>query len=107
MQARGISFALPVFAYLAGSAATLAQSPVVIAPAAPPPPRVEAVPTPPTAQTQVMYWQPGRWMWSGANWDWAPGSYVQRPAPQAVWQPGYWAQQPSGGYTWVDGHWQG
>ena len=107
MQARGISFALPVFAYLAGSAAALAQSTVVIAPAAPPPPRVEAVPTPPTAQTQVMYWQPGRWIWSGANWDWAPGSYVQRPAPQAVWQPGYWAQQPSGGYIWVDGHWQG
>lgn len=121
MQARTMSLAIPVFACLAGSAdvyaqpaqmiapapVQYAQSTVVIAPNAPPPPRVETVPSPPSAGTQVMYWQQGHWMWNGANWEWAPGQYVQRPAPQAVWEPGHWAQQPSGGYIWVDGHWQG
>ncbi len=46
-------------------------------------------------------------MWSGANWEWASGHYVQRPQPEAVWEAGHWAEQPSGGYVWVDGHWRG
>jgi hypothetical protein len=121
VQTRMISFALPVCATLAGAVpafsqsvqyvapapAQYAQSTVVIAPNAPPPPRVETVPAPPTTEAQVMYWQPGHWMWNGANWEWAAGQYVQRPAPQAVWEPGHWSQQPSDGYVWVDGHWQG
>ena len=126
MQFRMTSLAIPAIACLAGAAALAqpvqvltsppapapapaqyAQSTVVIAPDAPPPARVETVPAPPAAQAQVMYWQPGHWMWNGANWEWAAGQYVQRPAPQAVWEPGHWSQQPSGGYVWVDGHWQG
>jgi WXXGXW repeat (2 copies) len=108
MRTRGFSLVLPVVcASLAGAGSALAQSTVVIAPDAPPPTRVETVPPPPAAERQVMYWQAGHWMWSGANWERSPGQYVQKPAPQAVWQPGHWAQQPSGGYIWVDGHWQG
>jgi hypothetical protein len=79
---------------------------VIIAPNAPPPPRVETIPAPPVVQSQTMTWVPGHWSWSGANWAWAEGHYLQRPAPQAVWQPGQWMQQPTGGYVWVDGHWQ-
>ena len=80
---------------------------VVIAPTAPPPARVETIPAPPSVEAQTMYWRPGHWMWSGANWAWQPGTYVERPAPQAVWAPGHWEQQPTGGYVWIDGHWQG
>jgi WXXGXW repeat (2 copies) len=121
VQIRMSSLAIPVFVSLVGSAAAVAQpvqlvtpapvqygqSTVIIAPNPPPPPRVETVPPPPSAEAQVMYWQQGHWMWNGANWEWAAGQYVQRPAPQAVWEPGHWSQQPSGGYVWVDGHWQG
>ncbi|MEJ0015767.1 MAG: hypothetical protein WDN25_04225 [Acetobacteraceae bacterium] len=80
---------------------------VIIAPNAPPPPRVETIPPPPSVEARVMYWRPGHWAWDGVNWNWAPGQYVQRPTPQAVWEPGHWAQQPTGGYVWVDGRWQG
>jgi len=38
-----------------------AQSTVVIAPSAPPPPRVETMPTPAPEQGRVVYWQPGHW----------------------------------------------
>jgi hypothetical protein len=121
MKTRTLSVAISVISGLVAAAAAMAQpvqlvtpapvqygqSTVVIAPNAPPPPRVETIPQSPSAEAQVMYWQPGHWMWNGANWEWASGQYVQRPAPQAVWQPGHWAQQPSGGYVWVDGHWQG
>ena len=124
MLARQFAVALPVFALLgrAGSISAAhaqsvqiltpapvqtAQSTVIIAPSAPPPPRVETIPPPPTADAQVMYWRPGHWTWSGANWIWTAGEYVQRPAPQAVWAPGPWVQQPTGGYVWVDGRWEG
>jgi hypothetical protein len=83
------------------------QSEIVIAPNAPPPPRVETIPPPPSVEAQTMYWRPGRWRWDGANWAWLGGEYVERPAPQAIWEPGHWVQQPSGGYVWVDGRWQG
>lgn len=83
------------------------SSEVIIAPNAPPPPRVETIPAPPGAEAQTMYWRPGHWMWTGASWSWMQGQYVERPAPQAVWDPGHWSQRPDGGYVWVDGHWQG
>lgn len=80
---------------------------VIVAPSAPPPPRVETIPPPTGSEPSALYWRPGHWEWNGANWAWASGTYVQRPAPQAVWQPGHWIQQPTGGYVWVEGHWQG
>jgi len=83
------------------------QSQVIIAPTAPPPPRVETVPPPPSEEARVMYWRPGHWAWDGANWTWETGQYVERPSTQAVWEPGHWVQQPGGGYVWIDGHWQG
>ena len=119
MLVRGIRFAVPMLTLTltltAGIAAaqpvivapapTPVQSQIIIAPNAPPPLRVETIPPPPSAESQVMYWRPGHWAWDGASWSWAEGQYVQRPAPQAIWQPGHWVQQPTGGYVWVDGHW--
>jgi hypothetical protein len=134
MMNRRIHLAFPAFALLAGTcmltpagaqsvvitpapapvqsqvivpAPVESQSAVVIAPSAPPPPRLETIPPPPSVEPQAMDWRPGHWRWDGVNWAWASGDYVQRPQPQAVWEPGHWAQQPTGGYVWVDGHWQG
>lgn len=78
-------------------------STVIVAPTAPPPPQVETIPPPPAA---VDAWVPGHWGWNGASWDWIPGQYIARPAPQATWVPGHWEAQ-STGYVWVDGHWAG
>jgi hypothetical protein len=86
---------------------TAVQSEAYIAPSAPPPPRVETLPPPPSDEARVMYWRPGHWMWDGASWSWSQGQYVERPAPQAVWEPGHWVQRPSGGYVWVGGRWRG
>jgi len=115
--------ALPAIALFAGAAATsptsaqtvvtapiqLAQSTVIVAPSAPPPPQTEPVPAPPTGGTVTTYWQPGHWNWNGASWVWIDGSYTQRvqqPSTAATWVPGQWMQQSTGGYVWVDGHWQ-
>jgi hypothetical protein len=120
MLVRRIHLAVPVFALIAGAAPAMAQSvqvitpapvpvesQVVIAPSAPPAPRFESIPPPPSEQARVMYWRPGHWMWDGASWTWSQGQYIERPAPQAVWEPGHWVQQPSGGYVWIDGRWAG
>ncbi|HEY1933617.1 MAG TPA: hypothetical protein VGG99_16515 [Acetobacteraceae bacterium] len=98
--------AVTAIAVAGASLTASAQSTVVIAPSAPPPPRVETIPAPPTADAQVMTWHAGHWMWNGSNWSWEEGHYVQRPAPTAVWEPGHWSQESSGGYVWVDGHWR-
>ncbi len=89
---------------MAFAGAALAQpATIVIAPSAPPPPRVETVPPPPAS---VDVWTQGHWAWNGSNWDWVPGQYITRPAPQATWIPGHWERQ-SDGYVWVDGRWAG
>lgn len=77
---------------------------VVIAPDAPPPPRYDTMPSPPTADAEVMTRQVGHRVWDGRNWDWVPGHHVERPAPTAVWERGRWSQECSGGYVWIDGH---
>jgi len=71
------------------------------APFAPPPPRVETPPAPPSP---TAVWQPGHWSWSGGQYAWLPGQYVQRPAATANWVPGYWQQGPSG-WVWIEGRW--
>jgi len=120
MLVRTIHWAIPTVLMFTGATSAVAQSvqiipptvipaqsTVLIAPSAPPPPRVETMPTQPLEQSRVVYWQPGHWSWDGASWTWQQGQYVDRPSPQAVWEPGRWVQQPSGGYVWVDGHWAG
>src|ERR1700722_1264867 len=95
-------------ALVAGGLATSAMAQtVIVAPSAPPAPRVETVPPPPMTEPQSMTWQPGHWAWAGNTWAWMDGHYVARPQPAARWEPGHWAQQASGGYVWVDGRWEG
>jgi hypothetical protein len=76
----------------------------IIAPRAPPPPRVEAMPPPPPNAVAVT-WQAGYWSWSGGNWVWVAGHYVERPSPTAAWEPGHWTEQPNG-WLWVEGRWR-
>lgn len=99
------SLAALAFAASLGTAAAQ-NSTVIIAPSAPPAPRVETIPPAPGTSTQALTWQAGRWMWNGTAWAWEAGHYVQSPQPTAVWEPGHWQPQSNGGYIWVDGHWR-
>ena len=74
---------------------------VGIAPFAPPPPQVETPAQPPSP---LAVWQPGHWSWSGGQYVWIAGHYVQRPTPTANWVPGYWQQGPNG-WVWTEGRW--
>ncbi|MBN3857455.1 MULTISPECIES: YXWGXW repeat-containing protein [unclassified Paraburkholderia] len=82
---------------LAGTGA-FAQT-VIIAPNAPPPPRVEHVPPPRAGYA----WDPGHWRWNHGAYVWAPGHWQ----PVRVgyrWVPGHWiARGPN--WRWVPGHW--
>jgi hypothetical protein len=107
----GAAAALPAAAQVVVTAPVqLAQSTIVVAPSAPPPPQVEAIPAAPSTATVTTYWQPGHWNWNGASWVWVDGTYMQRvqqPSAAATWVPGQWVQQTAGGgYVWVAGHWQ-
>lgn len=91
-------------ALAASPSVQLAQATVeVIAPSAPPAVREEVVPPPPSA---TVTWEPGFWSWSGANWQWVSGHYVERPSPQAVWEPGHWTQAANNGWLWIQGRWR-
>jgi hypothetical protein len=74
-----------------GSTAPVAEAPssagttAVIAPYAPPAPRVETLPP---ASSPLAMWQPGHWSWSGTRYSWIPGHYAERPSPSANWVPG-------------------
>lgn len=100
------------FSILAGvaaigfSTAAVAQDAIIVAPNAPPAPRVEVVPPAPTTGPQ-MAWQAGRWTWANGTWAWEDGHYVAPPQPAAVWHPGHWESQSTGGYVWVNGRWEG
>ena len=68
---------------------------------APPAPRVEAVPVAPGPQYS---WDPGRWAWNGASYEWVAGHYVARPRAEAQWIAGHWANGPNG-WVWEEGRW--
>jgi hypothetical protein len=59
---------------------------IIVAPMAPPPPRVEVMPAPRTGYV----WDQGRWRWDHGRYVWVTGHWVQR-GPN---------------YRWVEGHWR-
>ena len=69
---------------------------------APPAVRVETRTVSPGAR---YVWTRGYWRWTGANYEWVPGTWIMRPRPAAVWVEGAWARR-SGGWVWVRGHWE-
>ena len=90
-------------AVVAGPALAQLQAEVYV-PMAPPPPRVEVIPTLPPDRVEVERWQPGYWRWNGHEHIWVQGHYVDRPRPRAEWMPGRWEQRPRG-WVYVEGHW--
>jgi hypothetical protein len=78
-------------------------STVIIAPEAPPPPRVEVRPEPPRPG---MVWMEGHWEWSPQTrtYRWVAGEFAEPPRPRAVWSPGHWQQRPDG-WVFTPGHW--
>jgi len=43
-----------------------------------PPPLAEAQPPAPFSSVGQMIWQPGHWLWTGADYAWQPGQYVSQ-----------------------------
>lgn len=67
---------------------------------APPPPRAERVPAPRRGEV----WVPGRWQWTGNDYDWR-GGYWERARPDYAYAPGRWVRA-DGGWRWVEGDWK-
>jgi WXXGXW repeat (2 copies) len=83
-------------------AQTLPFPPPVTVLTAPPAPQPEF---PPPAPSPTYVWQPGHWSWSGVQYFWEPGKYVERPTASASYVPGHWEQRMTG-WVWVDGRWE-
>jgi hypothetical protein len=49
-------------------------------------------------------WTPGYWHWTGSDYYWVPGTWVQPPRVGVLWTPGYWAFI-GGAYGWHAGYW--
>ena len=57
------------------------------------------------AQTpEYFIWEPGHWHWTGQEYLWIPGSYIERPYQSAVWVHGGWTENGLT-WTWMPGHW--
>ena len=74
---------------------------VIVAPLAPPPPRVEVMPAPRAGYA----WDPGHWRWAegryvwvGGHWNWAEPNYV--------WVPGVWQRPLRAHSVWVAPEWR-
>ncbi|WP_257454752.1 hypothetical protein [Archangium lipolyticum] len=62
---------------------------------APPQLRAETPPPPPAPH---LTWAPGYWYWSGANWVWVEGSWVEPPRPGLAYVSPKWIRR---GPSWV------
>jgi WXXGXW repeat (2 copies) len=105
---RIVCIALPLFSMLTGCVvATPRRAEIeVVAPHAPPPPRVELAPPAPGGRAEAVFWVPGRWHWDGREWVWRAGHYEERPFRRAEWVAGHWAERPNGSWVWVEGRWR-
>ncbi len=65
----------------------------------PPVPRVE--PKPP-APNRGAVWIAGHWQWTGDEFRWLTGHWVEE--PQGLWVPGFWIERPQG-FVWIPGRW--
>jgi YXWGXW repeat-containing protein len=79
---------------------------LVAVPAAPPAPFAEVVPPPPQGAGAQFAWDPGHWYWSGEDYVWVAGHYVERPYRGSTWVPARWADDHRGEWIYTPGHWR-
>ena len=78
----------------------------IVAPKQPPAPKAETVPPPPApAPANYFVWDPGHWHWTGQDFVWIPGRYIETPYQSAVWVHGGWTYNGGLTWTWTPGHW--
>jgi hypothetical protein len=68
-----------------------------------PPPALPIYDQPPCPQDGYL-WTPGYWHWTGSDYYWVPGTWVQPPQVGVLWTPGYWGFV-GGMYGWHVGYW--
>lgn len=73
---------------------------------APPAPNAEQIPPPPAAApANYFVWEGGHWHWTGIDFIWIPGHYLEAPYQHAVWVHGGWNYDGNLYWTWTPGHW--
>jgi hypothetical protein len=79
----------------------------ISAPKAPPAPQPEVVAPLPQGPAGYFVWDPGHWHWTGQDFVWIDGHYVERPYRGSTWVPGLWAPDKSKTeWIWTPGHWR-
>jgi WXXGXW repeat (2 copies) len=68
-----------------------------------PPPPLPDYDQPPCPEDGYL-WTPGYWHWTGSDYYWIPGTWVQPPQVGVLWTPGYWGFV-GGFYGWHAGYW--
>ncbi len=68
-----------------------------------PPVRAENVPAPPPSRIALI-WRPGHFQWTGTDYAWTPGEWVDRAGHGTLWQDGYW-KRSGATETWIPAHW--
>jgi hypothetical protein len=68
-----------------------------------PPPALPDYEQPPCPEDGYL-WTPGYWHWTGSDYYWVPGTWVQPPRVGVLWTPGYWGFV-GGYYGWHVGYW--
>lgn len=63
----------------------------------------EDVPVPPTSPV-AQIWRPGHYDWTGTEYVWIPGEWVERAGHSSLWQDGYWRESGSA-EVWIPAHW--
>lgn len=76
-------------------------------PNTPPAPQAETEAPIPQGPAGYFVWDPGHWHWTGQEFVWLGGHYVERPYRGSTWVPGAWAQDESKTtWIWTPGHWR-
>src|SRR5436190_21621340 len=79
----------------------------------PAPQGVVVTQSPPVVRTEVQtaapgpgyVWTRGYWRWTGASYQWVPGTWIARPRPASVWVEGNWMRSGNG-WVWTRGYWR-
>jgi len=74
----------------------------MVAPVAPPPPRVEVISAPPSHE---YFWVYGHWRWDGHSHQWQDGHW-EKHHDHEHWVGAKWSQGDHGVWQFQEGHWR-